>query len=91
MKFALPNDALLAQRSVPAQQRGIYKKWLRYYLDFYHKYHFTAEQQASLSAFVEKLHSKQQSEILCEQARQAVLLYYELDLKVTLSQAGILE
>ena len=80
-------DALLAQCTVPPQQRSIYKKWLRYYLDFCHKYHFAAEQQASLSAFVEKLHSKRQSEILCEQARQAVLLYYELDLKATLSQA----
>ena len=71
---------------MPPQQRGIYKKWPRYYLDLYHKYHITAEQQASLPAFVERLHSKQQSEILCEQARQAVLLYYELDLKATLSQ-----
>jgi len=60
-------------------------------LDFCHKYHFAAEQQASLPTFVERLHSKQQSEFLCEQARQAVLLYYELDLKATLSQAEYTE
>jgi len=63
-------DALLVQNNVPLQHRAFYKKWLRYYWDFCHKYHFATEQPSSLPAFLDKLRSKRQSEVLCEQAKQ---------------------
>ena len=53
MKFLSHNDCLLSQRALPRQQWGYHKKWLRFYLDFCHKYHFDAEHQASLPAFIE--------------------------------------
>lgn len=71
-------DAVLIQNNVPIQQRAFYKKWLRYYWDFCHKYHFSTEKASSLPAFIEKLRSKHQSDVLCEQAKQAVLLYFSL-------------
>ena len=71
-------DALLSQKQVPIQQRALYIKWLRFYLDFCHKYHFDAEQSASLPAFIDKLRSKKQSDVFCQQAKQAVLIYAAL-------------
>ena len=79
--------ALLVQQNVPLQHHAIYKKWLRYYWDFCYKYHFATEQPASLPAFIDKLRSKRQSEMLCEQAKQAVLLFCTLDAEITQSQS----
>ncbi|NOR71532.1 MAG: integron integrase [Methylomarinum sp.] len=72
-------DDLLIQKQVPIQQRGAYKKWLRFYLDFCDKYHFNTGKSVSLSAFVDKLRSKGQGDDLCEQARQAVMVYAALN------------
>ncbi len=44
-------DAVLI-KSVPVQHRFYYKKWLRYYPDFCHKYrHPASEQQSLFQAF----------------------------------------
>ena len=32
-------EAGLRNKAIPKQTHGLYKKWLRYYLDFCHKYH----------------------------------------------------
>ena len=49
----------LAEKSVPDQWHPSYSKWLRYYLDFCHKYHFESasprSKQRSLPAFLRKL------------------------------------
>ena len=78
--------ALLVQQNVPLQHHASYKKWLRYYWDFCHKHHFATKKAESLPAFIDKLRSKRQPEVLCEQARQAVLLYCTLDAGTIQSQ-----
>ena len=74
-------EARLAQQNVMAGQRPHYQKWLRYYLDFCHKYSFAPLARQSLPAFQEKLRAKQQPEALCQQAGHAVSLYWEDPLK----------
>jgi len=71
-------EARLAQQNILAGQRPHYHKWLRYYLDFCHKYSFTSTERRSLPAFQEKLRAKHQPELLCQQARQAVVFYWEM-------------
>ncbi|MDS4041572.1 MAG: hypothetical protein RKP20_10385 [Candidatus Competibacter sp.] len=71
-------EARLAQQNIIAGQRPHYHKWLRYYLDFCHKYNFKPMDRRSLPAFREKLRAKHQPEPLCQQAGQAVALYLEM-------------
>ena len=73
-------DARLEKRAVPPAQRPYYKKWLRYYLDFCHKYHHPPAAKKSLSGFIQKLHEKRQAELQQKQAHQAISIYYELGL-----------
>jgi len=54
------------------------KKWLRYYLDFCHKYHAVPTRRESLSLFLGKLQEKKQTKAQQRQASDAVSLYYEL-------------
>ena len=58
--------------------QGNYLKWLRYYLDFCHKYGFNASDPRSLSGFVRKLEEKKQTSAQQEQAGKAVHIYYGL-------------
>ncbi|SEH04680.1 integron integrase [Candidatus Venteria ishoeyi] len=71
-------EAILLERNIPLVEQKFYKKWLRYYLDFCHKYTFPVGQQTSLANFLEELHSKRQSEQQCQQAQQAISLFYDL-------------
>jgi len=50
----------IGQQGIPAAQHRHYLKWMRYYLDFCHKYHFKQETDMSLSAFLKKLNEKKQ-------------------------------
>lgn len=67
-------------RSVQTSRQQYYVKWLRYYLDFCHKYNFLQDAKESLSAFVKKLREKKQSEEQRKQAHHAISLYYEMAL-----------
>lgn len=71
-------DTLLAQKGVAAKSRPHYKKWLRYYLDFCHRYGFEPTDRRSFPAFNDKLRTKNQSGSLRQQAYHAVSLYYEM-------------
>lgn len=71
-------ESRLAQQNVVAGQRPHYHKWLRYYLDFCHKYGFTPTDRQSLPAFQEKLRTKHQPETLCQQAGHAISLYWQM-------------
>ncbi len=71
-------EAQLVQQNIMAGQRPHYHKWLRYYLDFCHKYSFDSIDRQSLPAFQEKLRAKHQPESLCQQAGHAVALYWEM-------------
>ena len=71
-------EAWLAHRNVMTGQRPHYHKWLRYYLDFCHKYGFAPTARPSLPAFQEKLRAKLQPEPLRQQAEHAVSLYWQM-------------
>ena len=71
-------EARLAQQEIMAGQRPHYHKWLRYYLDFCHKYSFAPADRRSLPAFQEKLRTKHQPVSLRQQAGHAVSLYLEI-------------
>ncbi len=50
----------IGQQGIPAEQHRYYLKWMRYFLDFCHKYHFKQGTDMSLSAFLKKLNEKNQ-------------------------------
>ncbi len=66
----------IGQQSIPSGQHRYYLKWMRYYLDFCHKYHFKQRTDASLAGFLKKLGEKNQPVQLQKQAEQAVRLYF---------------
>jgi len=70
-------DEYLHKKAVPANLQAIFKKWLRYYLDFCQKYHFSAVEKESLPRFIEKLRQKKQMKVQQEQAIMAVTVYYD--------------
>ena len=70
--------ALLARRNTPKNLFYHYQKWLRYYLDFCHKYHFSASDSDNLGHFMIKLNEENQSTELQKQATDAIIIYYEL-------------
>ncbi len=76
-------DATLLKRSIPALQHAVYKKWLRYYLDFCGKYPVPDSKAERVRLFIDKLREKKQTSEQQKQAAHAVALYFEL-----LQQAG---
>lgn len=70
-------NALLDKKKLPLTSRFHYKKWLRYYLDFCHKYHFNKLDKQSLSHFINKLQSKKQNKQKQKEAFHAVSIYYK--------------
>jgi len=77
-ELALAYNAILKQRKIASGECNDYRKWLRYYLDYCHKYHVSPTDKLSFSAFHNKLGSKNQSEASCRQAHAAVVLYHEM-------------
>ena len=71
-------DEHLRNRKIPLNVYGAYKKWLRYYLDYCHKYQTHPEQKKSLPLFTDKLREKQQTADQIMQAVAAVKMYYAL-------------
>ena len=71
-------DKVLTDKEVAINNRGHFKKWLRYYLDFCHKYGFEPTDKQSFPPFNDKLQAKNQSDFLRQQASHAISLYYEL-------------
>ncbi len=66
----------IGQQGIPAGQHRYYLKWMRYYLDFCHKYHFEQGTDLSLSAFLKKLKEKKQPAQLQKQAKQSAQLFF---------------
>ena len=71
-------EAQLKTHHIPANQQVYDKKWLRYFLDFCHKYRLPARDLGSLSPFMDKLKEKRQSHMQQKQAAHAVSLYHHL-------------
>jgi len=44
-------DELLVKTAVPERSHFLYKKWLRYYLDFCHKYRFEHQKRKIFQVF----------------------------------------
>ncbi len=70
--------SLLHKKRVPAKDLANYLKWLRYYLDFCHKYGFDQFKPQSLPHFIKKLNEKRQPQAQQKQAREAIRIYYNL-------------
>ncbi len=68
----------LESEAVDARRHGEYRKWLRYYLDFCHKYGHGYIDKQSLGLFTEKLQAKGQRSFQIEEASCAVRLYYRM-------------
>ena len=71
-------DILLLNNAIPDKDRGFYKKWLRFYWDFCHKYQHDAFHLKSLPLFLQKLQNKNQSEEQRHQAKHAISLFFEM-------------
>ena len=91
-------DVLLAKTAVPVRSHFLYKKWLRYYLDFCHKYHFEPSTRQNISLFLNNLEEKNQNEQQKKQAAHAISIFYEIKLpnskktgdnKVTAKEKGL--
>jgi hypothetical protein len=50
--------AILNKNRMPENEQHAFIKWLRYYLDFCHKYGFDKTGTKSLTQFIEKLRSR---------------------------------
>jgi hypothetical protein len=82
--FSVPKESevdfetLMNRKSVYVRYRPHYKKWLRYYWDFCHKYHYPVSEKQSLPHFAGKLREKRQTEALIRQATDAISHYYDM-------------
>lgn len=69
-------DRLMMNSDIPPKNYPAFRKWLRSYLDFCHKYNHGYADAGSLPLFIEKLKSKHQNEVQQRQAKKAVEIYY---------------
>jgi len=69
---------VMRERSVPADQRQDFLKWLRFYLDFCLKYQHPPRDPDSLQLFLHKMAAKNQSAAQQTQAAACIGLYYSL-------------
>ena len=68
----------LSKEKIPIEKFDLYKKWLRYYLDFCHKYKHNPQVSESLPQFINKLRDKKQSKQQQKQAFDAIIIYYKI-------------
>ena len=71
-------DDWLERETVDANRHGEHRKWLRYYLDFCHKYGNGYLDELSLDLFTEKLKDKGQRPSQIKEASRGVRLYYRM-------------
>ena len=74
-------EAILEKRAVAPIQRGDYKKWLRYFLDFCNKYPVPKARTDQVRLFIAKLGEKKQTQVQQKQAAHGVSLYFEMQRK----------
>lgn len=75
--------AFIDVKGVPQGYQLYYVKWLRYYIDFCHKYKFPDREIHSLPAYLEKLREKKQAGYLRKQAHHAVTLFQGMAVEST--------
>ena len=81
-------DILLHHRAIPKNIHSYYKKWLRFYWDFCHKYSHDPFDKDSLHPFLKKLEDKRQSEQQQKQAHHAISIFYQINSAATNQQAN---
>jgi len=70
----------LEEKEIPRENRGYYLKWVRFFLDFCHKYGFDDRSRESLAPFIKKIQQKGQTSEQQKQASQSILFYLSLTL-----------
>lgn len=70
--------AAMKEGEIRPNLRGLYLKWLRYYLDFCEKYGFDAYDSRSTPDFLQKLQDKNQSSFQQVQARDTIQLFLSM-------------
>ena len=65
----------LRAQGVPEKLMAPYVRWVVFYLDFCHKYHFALNRDESLTNFLRKLNDKRQTKEQQQQASQAIAFY----------------
>jgi integron integrase len=84
MMIKIPQDLMLefetwlGKEKIPSEKYAPYKKWLRYYLDFCHKYKHNPRNSESLPMFINKLRDKKQSKLQQKQAFDSIIIYYKI-------------
>ena len=68
----------LNSKNVPADQHGLYFKWLKYYLDYCEKYDYDPYNLNSIPDFLKKLQEKRQSTSQQKQAKDAIHIFLDL-------------
>ena len=68
----------LRTKTISDHLQWSYKKWLRYYLDYCEKYHFSPKDRSSLPRFIGKLNEKKQTGQQQGQAAESINIYYEI-------------
>ncbi len=68
----------LLRQKIAQKHKPHFKKWLRYYLDYCHKYNQVCESKESYYGFNEELKKKGQQEWQRRQAYRAVAIYYQM-------------
>ena len=78
--YSVMNDYvnLLRIREIPPAHIEHYKKWLRYFYDFYANCLNKDDKPEKIKLFLEKLRSKKQTQAQCQQAAHAISLYFEM-------------
>ncbi len=71
-------DAQMNAKGILAELQAFYRRWLRFYLDFCHKYGHAPKNADSLPHFINKLREKNQGKQLQKQAYDSILTYYEV-------------
>ena len=70
--------AALRQQALPKTCEASSLKWLRYYLDFCHKYGHPPASRDSLPRFLDKLREKRQAPAQQDEASRAIARYYAI-------------
>jgi len=68
----------LNRKNIPANQHGLYFKWLKYYLDYCEKYNYDPYNLNSIPDFLKKLQEKRQSDSQQKQAKDAIHIFLDL-------------
>jgi len=71
-------NAHMVKSGVPAPLQSHFRKWLRFYVDFCHKYRHPYSDTDSLQLFLQKLSDKGQPQKLRVQAQEAVEVYLQM-------------